>query len=84
LYDNRYPYTHFTGFMLDEEIGASLWGSTSSATQTRKRERSHEFFGGKFEGEGKIIHSCSNSLRNGNFLTKICQCMQLNLLNTLS
>jgi hypothetical protein len=24
LYDNRYPYTHFTGFMLDEEIGASL------------------------------------------------------------
>jgi hypothetical protein len=24
LYDNRYPYTHFTGFMLEEEIVASL------------------------------------------------------------
>jgi hypothetical protein len=24
-------YTHFTGFMLEEEIGASLWSSTSLA-----------------------------------------------------
>jgi hypothetical protein len=24
LYDNEYHYTHFTGFMLEEEIGASL------------------------------------------------------------
>jgi hypothetical protein len=24
LYDNDYPYTHFTGFMLEEEIVASF------------------------------------------------------------
>jgi hypothetical protein len=35
LYDSVNYYTHFTGFMLEEEIGASLWGSTSSATRTR-------------------------------------------------
>jgi hypothetical protein len=32
LDDNSNHYTHFTGFMLEEEIGASLWGLTSSAT----------------------------------------------------
>jgi hypothetical protein len=25
LYDDGYHYTHFTGFMLEEEIVASLW-----------------------------------------------------------
>ena len=29
LHDNEYHHTHFTGFMLEEEIVASLWGSTS-------------------------------------------------------
>jgi hypothetical protein len=32
LYDDINHRTHFTGFMLEEEIAASLWGSTSSAT----------------------------------------------------
>jgi hypothetical protein len=26
LYDNSYHRTHFTGFMLEEDIVASLWG----------------------------------------------------------
>jgi hypothetical protein len=43
----------------------------------------HEHLGGgDFKGEGKVIHSCSNLLRNGYFFTKICQWMQFNLLNT--
>jgi hypothetical protein len=53
LYDNEYHYTHFTGFMLEEEIGASLWGSTSSETRTRKHERSPEFFGGNSRERGR-------------------------------
>jgi hypothetical protein len=28
LYDNDYHYTHFTGFILEEEIVATLWSST--------------------------------------------------------
>jgi hypothetical protein len=32
LHDSSNHTTHFTGFMLEEEIVASLWGSTSSAT----------------------------------------------------
>jgi hypothetical protein len=81
LHDNEYHHTHFTGFMLDEEIVASLWGSTSSATRNifdpfigdyeTKMRTSTRFFWGKFRGEGKIIHSCSNSLRSGHFFTKI-------------
>jgi hypothetical protein len=43
LLDNNNHYTHFTGFMLEEEIAASLWGSTSSATRN---------FG---EGEGRKL-----------------------------
>jgi hypothetical protein len=33
LLDDGSHYTCFTGFMLEEEIVASLWGSTSSATR---------------------------------------------------
>jgi hypothetical protein len=29
LYDTSQHFTHFTGFLLEEEIVASLWGSTS-------------------------------------------------------
>jgi hypothetical protein len=32
LFDSSSHLTHFTGWMLEEEIVASLWGSTSSAT----------------------------------------------------
>ncbi len=32
VFGSNSRYTHFTGFMLEEEIAASLWGSTSSAT----------------------------------------------------
>jgi predicted choloylglycine hydrolase len=32
LHDDSSHLTHFTGFLLEEEIVASLWGSTSSAT----------------------------------------------------
>jgi hypothetical protein len=28
LYDDILHRTHFTGFMLEEEIGAAFWGST--------------------------------------------------------
>jgi hypothetical protein len=32
LYDSGIHRTHFTGFMLEEEIVTALWDSTSSAT----------------------------------------------------
>ncbi len=54
LYDsNDYHFTHFTGFMLEEEIAASLWGLRFKI-QKCANERRHENFGeGNFKGEGK-------------------------------
>jgi hypothetical protein len=60
LFDIRnFHLTHFTGFMLEEEIVASLWGSTSSATRNifdlfiGDHQRRHEFFGGNSRGKGR-------------------------------
>jgi hypothetical protein len=36
LYGGYNHYTHFTGFMLEEEIGASLWGSGLHEPKMRK------------------------------------------------
>ncbi len=55
--------THFTGFMLEEEIVASLWGSSSSAKRNIFDLNifvscQHEILGKRnFKGEGKKIHS---------------------------
>jgi hypothetical protein len=56
LLDNGNHHTHFTGFLLEEEIFDSLWGSTSSATHetfstqtvllTRNFEEERNFKGG--------------------------------------
>jgi hypothetical protein len=82
LFDDGWHWTHFTGWMLEEDIVASLWSSTSWAITNRKIKWTSTR--GRGILRGKIIHSCSNSLRGRNFFTKICQCMQHNLLNTLS
>jgi hypothetical protein len=49
--DNRH-FTHFTGFMLEEEIVASLW-DFGFKIQNSQNERRHENFGeGNFKREG--------------------------------
>jgi hypothetical protein len=60
LLDNGNHHTHFTGFMLEEEIIASLWGSTSLATARHFLWHEHFCFmltrnfgeEGNFKGEG--------------------------------
>jgi hypothetical protein len=58
LYDDCSHQTHFTGFMLEEEIVASLWGSTLLATRNIFEYfcfMSTQHFGGEnFKGKGKI------------------------------
>jgi hypothetical protein len=44
-YDSNTHLTHFTGFMLEEEIVAYLWGSTS---KMRKMNVDTRFRGGEF------------------------------------
>ena len=41
LFDNGNHHTHFTGFMLEEEIVASLWGFGLNF-QNSQNERRHE------------------------------------------
>jgi hypothetical protein len=48
LFDSVNHYTHFTGFMLEEEIVASLWGfgfNISKIRNIRKNERQDENLG---------------------------------------
>jgi hypothetical protein len=77
LHDNEYHHTHFTGFMLDEEIVASLWGSTSSATRNIFDPNifvscRHDLLG---RGGGKKIRSTLIHLRVGIYVPKLnCGC----------
>jgi hypothetical protein len=54
LYDDSAHRTHFTGFMLEEEIVASI-RDFGFHIQNAQNERRH-FVEGNFKGEGKIIH----------------------------
>jgi hypothetical protein len=79
LHDTSHHFTHFTGWMLEEEIGASLWGSTSSANWNRIRipnifvECLHAILGteGILRGGRKENMFDSNSFRNRNFFAKV-------------
>jgi hypothetical protein len=52
LHEDSHRYTHFTGFMLEEEIVAALWGSTSSASRNIfVWYVDTKFWGREFQGE---------------------------------
>ncbi len=63
LYLADYPsshLTHFTGFMLEEEIVASLWGSGRHDYTNQKFAKwtsTRKFGEGNFKGKGKKMHS---------------------------
>jgi hypothetical protein len=46
LFDSDAHFTHFTGFMLEEEIAASLWGFGFNI-QNSQNERRHEKIWGR-------------------------------------
>jgi hypothetical protein len=53
LYDSSSHMTHFTGFMLEEEIVASLWG-LDFKIQNSQNHRRHENLGrGILRGKGR-------------------------------
>jgi hypothetical protein len=55
LFDDSGHYTHFTGFMLEEEIVASLWGFGFNI-QNAQNERRHENLGkGILRGKGNKL-----------------------------
>jgi hypothetical protein len=47
LHDSGNHYTHFTGFLLEEEIVASLWGSTSKIIDDTNEKAQNERRRGK-------------------------------------
>jgi hypothetical protein len=47
LYDNTEHHTHFMGFMLEEEIAASLWGFEIIG-DTKQKIRSTKLWGRDF------------------------------------
>jgi hypothetical protein len=50
LYGGYNHYTHFTGFMLEEEIGASLWVSGLQEPKNAQNDRRHEHLGRELQG----------------------------------
>jgi hypothetical protein len=53
LFDDIWDWTHFTGWMLEEDIVASLWGSTSSAITNRKIKWTSTRGRGILRGKGR-------------------------------
>jgi hypothetical protein len=85
LYADDNYFTHFTGFMLEEEIAALLWGSTSSATHNPFYDTNnfvscrHEIFGKKIVIRKFIRFQLIKGVGK-HFFTKIKLWMQLYLL----
>jgi hypothetical protein len=80
LYDSGSHHTHFTGFMLEEEIVANFWGFVLNI-QNAQNERQPEHFSLEFflviNGEWFLTSFDSNSLTGGNFFAKILLCTQI-------
>jgi hypothetical protein len=62
--NSNHHHTHFTGFMLEEEIGAALWGSTSKMNVDTKHFRPFCLMSTRNFHENSFT---SNSIMNRNF-----------------
>jgi hypothetical protein len=74
LYDSSNHLTHFTGFMLEEEIVAFLWVLLNRNAQNDHRltidTEMDTLIGLNIQGEWKDIHLNPIHLRDGNFSIK--------------
>ncbi len=57
LHDNDWHHTHFTGFMLEEEIVASLWGFVLNSQNAQNDRPPENVSLDNVKGECKKIHS---------------------------
>jgi hypothetical protein len=55
LHDDSRHFTHFTGFMLEEEIVASLWGSGLNIQNEQNDRRLEHFYLNNVRGNGRKL-----------------------------